>query len=64
MTIGELEALAGITDRTAFWIQFHHLKGTEMLQAGVTELRRIAVERGTIAPPPSTKSRNRKDRST
>lgn len=48
-TIGELERRAGIgptsQERTAFWIQFHHLEGAECLKAGVAELRRLIAEK-------------------
>lgn len=53
-TIGELERRAGITDRTAFWMQFSHLRGTVErcgkahsigLEAGIAELRRLVAER-------------------
>ncbi|MBP1886584.1 hypothetical protein [Sinorhizobium mexicanum] len=48
-TIGELEQRAGIgpspQDRTAFWIQFHHLERAECLKAGVAELHRLIAEK-------------------
>ncbi|AUX79315.1 hypothetical protein [Sinorhizobium fredii] len=51
ITIGELERRAGIgssvEQRTAFWMQFHHLDGAECLQAGVAELKRLIAEKET-----------------
>lgn len=53
MTIGELEKQAGITDRTAFWMQFAHINGSVKVgrlmrdasfEAGVAELRRLAAQ--------------------
>lgn len=48
-TINELERRAGIgfspQERTAFWIQFHHLEGAECLKAGVAELNRLIAEK-------------------
>ncbi len=48
-TIGELERRAGIgsspQERTAFWIQFHHLEAAECLKAGVAELNRLIAEK-------------------
>ncbi|MBP2449633.1 hypothetical protein [Rhizobium leguminosarum] len=54
-TIGELERRAGIgsspQDRTAFWIRFHHLEGTECLKAGVAELNRLVAEKEATSTP-------------
>lgn len=55
MTISQLEALAGVTDRAAFWARFSHIRGTVIvhhkerskgLEAGIAELIRMAAERG------------------
>lgn len=59
-TIGDLERRAGIgaspAERTAFWLQFHHLEGEACLNAGVAELRRLIALRET-RPDPRPKTR-------
>lgn len=54
-TIGDLERRAGIgaspAERTAFWLQFHHLEGEACLNAGVAELRRLIAQREARADP-------------
>jgi hypothetical protein len=59
-TIGELERRAGIgaspAERTAFWLQFHHLEGEACLNAGVAELRRLIAQR-EARPDPRPKVR-------
>lgn len=63
MTIGELEQLAGVTDRTAFWMSFalnQSIPREHIFAVAVAELQRLAIERGTIPPPAST-TRRRKD---
>lgn len=47
VTIGELERLAGIEDREAFWAPFARLPGDEGLEAGVRDLRRMVAARET-----------------
>lgn len=45
-TIGELERLAGVEDRAAFWMPFAKIVDTrESFDAGVVELRRMAEAR-------------------
>ena len=48
-TIGELEELAGIdrsdSGRTLFWVRFSSLPGASALDAGVTCLRSMILER-------------------
>ena len=53
-TIGKLEEAAGITDRTAFWMQFAHIKGADLvdgklrsrgLEAGIAQLRWMAEQK-------------------
>lgn len=55
MTIGGLEQAAGITDRNAFWLQFAHIKGADLvdgklrsrgLEAGIAQLRWMIERRG------------------
>jgi hypothetical protein len=50
-TIGDLERRAGIgaspAERTAFWLQFHHLKGEACLNVGVAELRQMIAPKET-----------------
>ncbi|WP_018240814.1 hypothetical protein [Ensifer sp. BR816] len=63
-TIGELERLAGIgaslPERTAFWMQFHHLDGPACLKAGVAELNRLIAEKAaTVAAGKTTAPRPR-----
>lgn len=41
VTIGNLERLAGITDRVAFWNPYARMAGETGLDAGVAELKRI-----------------------
>ncbi|WP_088678661.1 hypothetical protein [Rhizobium sp. R339] len=60
-TIGDLERRAGIgaspAERTAFWLQFHHLEGEACLNAGVAELRRlIALREAPADPRPKTRT--------
>ncbi|MFS8057348.1 hypothetical protein QD357_31805 [Rhizobium sp. BR 317] len=59
-TIGDLERRAGIgaspAERTAFWLQFHHLEGEACLNAGVAELRRLIAQR-EARPDPRPKVR-------
>lgn len=59
-TIGDLERRAGIgaspAERTAFWLQFHHLEGEACLNAGVAELRRLIAQR-EAQPDPRPKTR-------
>ncbi|MBB3302260.1 hypothetical protein FHT72_005909 [Rhizobium sp. BK077] len=59
-TIGDLERRAGIgaspAERTAFWLQFHHLEGEACLNAGVAELRRLITSR-EAGPYPGPKTR-------
>ncbi|WP_088939847.1 hypothetical protein [Rhizobium sp. N122] len=60
-TIGDLERRAGIgaspAERTAFWLQFHHLEGEACLNAGVAELRRlIALREAPRDPKPKTRA--------
>lgn len=54
MTIGELEQQAGITDRTAFWMQFAHIRGQvrkghivvdKGLETGIAQLRWMIEQR-------------------
>jgi hypothetical protein len=54
MTIGELEQAAGIADRSAFWMQFAHIKGADTingklrsrgLEAGMAQLRYLATQK-------------------
>lgn len=62
MTIGELEKLAGIEDRTAFWMQFANdptIPKDEVFSTAVADLRRRAIERGTLPPPPARTKRKR-----
>ncbi|MBB5553345.1 hypothetical protein [Rhizobium lentis] len=63
-TIGDLERRAGIgvspAERTAFWLQFHHLEGEACLNAGVAELRRlIALREAPADPRPKTRTVSR-----
>ncbi|WP_457578172.1 hypothetical protein [Ensifer adhaerens] len=64
-TIGELERRAGIgpssEERTAFWMQFHHLDGVECLKAGVAELERLIAE-NKAAPIAASKPTTRRPR--
>jgi len=55
MNIGELERLAGVTNREAFWMPF--AKYEDGLQKGVAELRKMA---GIETSPPSAKKSRRK----
>lgn len=60
-TIGDLERTAGIgaspAERTAFWLQFHHLEGEACLNAGVAKLRRlIALREAPADPRPKTRT--------
>lgn len=60
-TIADLERRAGIgaspAERTAFWLQFHHLEGEACLNAGVAELRRlIALREAPADPRPKTRT--------
>lgn len=59
MTISELEKAAGITNRTAFWMQFAHIKGTirvngiervKALETGIKQLRQMAWQRSRVQP--------------
>lgn len=51
-TIGELERLAGVTDRAAFWQQFSHIEDPRIyLDCGVAELNRLRRERTKPACP-------------
>jgi len=46
VTIGELEKLAGIEDRAAFWLPFAKIADSrESIDAGVRVLRKIAEDR-------------------
>ncbi|TCN28624.1 hypothetical protein [Sinorhizobium americanum] len=58
--IGDLERRAGIgaspAERTAFWLQFHHLEGKACLNAGVAELRRLIAQK-EARPDPRPKTR-------
>jgi hypothetical protein len=60
-TIADLERRAGIgaspAERTAFWLQFHHLEGEACLNAGVAELRRLIAEK-EARPDPRPKMRD------
>jgi hypothetical protein len=48
-TIGEIEKLAGVTDRYAFWVRLSELPTDQIIPAGVAALRRIIQEnRGKI----------------
>ncbi len=64
MTIGELEKLAGVDDRTAFWMQFVNdpsVPRDDIYKTAVAELRRLAQERGTLPLPDPPKKRRRKE---
>lgn len=67
-TIGDLERRAGIgaspAERTAFWLQFHHLEGEACLNAGVAELRRLIALREAPADPRPKKRTVRRTRET
>lgn len=68
-TIGDLEQKAGIgsspEERTAFWLQFRHLKGEACLRAGVAELNRLIAEKeiGSAAAAEKAGARSRRWRS-
>lgn len=50
-TIGQLEEMADITDRSAFWMPFSKIVDSgESLDAGVVELKRLILERHKIKP--------------
>ncbi|CAN7297627.1 hypothetical protein LJR221_001462 [Agrobacterium tumefaciens] len=64
MTIGELEKLAGVNDRTAFWMKFVNdpsVPRDDIYKTAVAELRRLAQERGTLPPQCSPKKKRRKE---
>lgn len=64
MTIGELEKLAGVNDRTAFWMKFVNdpsVPRDDIYKTAVAELRLLAQERGTLPPPDPPKKRRRKE---
>ncbi|EEX09604.1 hypothetical protein SL1157_1647 [Ruegeria lacuscaerulensis ITI-1157] len=57
MTIAQLEKAAGITNRTAFWMQFARIKGTtrvnglerdKALETGIKQLRQLAEQRSRV----------------
>lgn len=63
MTIGELEQLAGITDRNAFWMRFANdqsIARDEIFHLAVAELHRRARERGNLPPEPDKRRRSRR----
>ncbi|UDF29354.1 UNVERIFIED_ORG: hypothetical protein LHK14_17850 [Roseateles sp. XES5] len=63
MTIGELEQLAGVPDRKEFWMGFvndQSIPRDDIFTTAVAELRRRAIERGTLpAPPPDRKRKGK-----
>lgn len=64
MTLGELEKLAGVDDRTAFWMNFVNdpsVPRDDIYKTAVAELRRLAQERGTLPPQDPPRKRRRKE---